>query len=100
MDVFFIQTNLDLLKLFYALADLEEKKLVTKKFAKKEIIITKRIMSSTKISSKVHKSSLHKIAISNLIHTRQLKKAIEDKIQNFENHKTWTYNNYLIIRRH
>lgn len=52
-------------------------------------------MLAIEISSKVYKPKTYGEVINNLIHGRQWKEAIEDEIQNLENHHTWEYNNLL-----
>ena len=49
-------------------------------------------MSATKISSKIHKSATYKKAIFDPIYFRRWKEAIEEEIQNLEDHYTWEYN--------
>lgn len=48
-------------------------------------------MSATEISSKIHKPMTYKQAISDPIHGHRWKEAIEEEIQNLENHHTWEY---------
>lgn len=57
-----------------------------------------KIMSVIKTSSKVYKPTTYKQMISNLVYTRQWKEAIEEEIQNLENHQMWEYN-YLLSNR-
>lgn len=48
-------------------------------------------MSATEVSSKIHEPRTYEEAISDPIHARQWKEAIEEEIQNLENHSTWEY---------
>lgn len=45
-------------------------------------------MSITETSSKIHKPKIYDEAVNNPIHGRRWQKAIEDKLQNLENHQT------------
>lgn len=45
-------------------------------------------MSATEISSKVHEPATYEEAISDPIHSRRWKEAIEEEIQNLEDHYT------------
>lgn len=48
-------------------------------------------MSMTKFSSKISKPISYNEAVNDLIHGRRWQEAIEDKLQNLENHQTWEY---------
>ena len=50
------------------------------------------VMSITESSSKIHEPKLYEEAVNDLIHGRQWQKAIEEELQNLENHRTWIYN--------
>lgn len=50
------------------------------------------------MSSRVYKLKTYKEVITNPIYYKQLKEAIEKKIQNLENHLTWEYD-YLLTNR-
>lgn len=56
-----------------------------------EVTRVEKIMSVTETSSKVHEPATYEEAISDPIHARQWKKAIEEEIQNLEDHQTWEY---------
>lgn len=71
VDTSSILADSDLLKSSFALVDPREKKLVTKKSAEESIVILKKIMSATKVSSKIYKPSLYEEVISDLMYTRQ-----------------------------
>ena len=75
------------------LADLREITPAAKESADKSAITIEKIMFATEKSSKVHKISLYEEVVSVPTYSRQYKEAIEDKIQNFEKHQTWEYNN-------
>lgn len=47
-----------------------------------------RIMSITETSSKIYEPATYEQAISDSIHSRQWKEAIEEEIQNLEDHQT------------
>lgn len=51
----------------------------------------KKTMSETEISSIVYKPLTYEQAVSDPIHGRRWKEAIEEEIQNLENHHTWEY---------
>ena len=51
----------------------------------------KAAMSMTKVSSKIHKPKLYDKTINDPIHDRQWRKAIEEELQNLENHQTCKY---------
>lgn len=93
VDTSSIPINSDSLEPSFASADSGEKKLVTEESAKGSIFTAEKIMSAIEVSSKVYKPSLYEKAISDPMHTRQWKEAIEDEIQNLENHQTWEYDN-------
>lgn len=57
------------------------------------ISINKKTISVTKVNSKIYKPRTYKKVMNNSIHSRRWKKAIEEKIQNFENHHIWEYDN-------
>ncbi len=48
-------------------------------------------MSMTESSSKIHKPTLYDEAVNNPIHGRCWREAIENELQNLENHQTWEY---------
>ena len=48
-------------------------------------------MLMTKAFSKIHKPKSYDKAINDPIHGRQWRKAIEEKLQNLENHQIWEY---------
>lgn len=48
-------------------------------------------MSATDVSSKIHEPSNYDEAISDPIHGRQWRKAIEEELHNLEQHNTWKY---------
>lgn len=93
VDTFSILTDSDSLEPNFALADPGRKKLVIKESVEENIVTIEKIMSATEVSSKVHLLSLYEKAISYLMHARQWKEVIEDKIQNLENYQTWEYDN-------
>ena len=49
-------------------------------------------MSITECSSKIRKPITYDKAINNPIHGRRWREAIEEELQNLENHQTWEYN--------
>lgn len=51
-------------------------------------IIIEKVMSATEVSSKVHELAIYEEVISNPVHLQCWKKAIQEKIQNLENHHT------------
>lgn len=63
---------------------------------KKNRINAEKVISATKISNKVCEPTIYEKAISNSIHSRRWKEAIEKHIQNLENHYTWKYNQLLL----
>lgn len=52
---------------------------------------TNTAMSATEVSSKIYKPSNHNETISDLIYGRQWGEAIEEELQNLEQHNTWEY---------
>ena len=48
-------------------------------------------MSMTESSSKIHEPTLYNAAVNDPIHGRRWREAIEDELQNLENHQTWEY---------
>ena len=62
-------------------------------------IIAEKAMSATKISCKIHKPKIYDEAINDPIHSRRWKEAIEDEIQNPENHHIWEYDNLSAGRK-
>ena len=46
-------------------------------------------MSMTEASSKIHEPKSYDEAINDPIHGRQWREAIEEELQNLENHQTW-----------
>lgn len=54
-------------------------------------IVVEKGMSAIKVSSKVHKSTTYEKAISNPVHSKRWKKAIQGEMQNLENQHTWEY---------
>lgn len=48
-------------------------------------------MSIAEMTSKIHEPSTYEEAISDPIHGRRWKEAIEEELQNLENHHTWEY---------
>ena len=48
-------------------------------------------MSMTKASSKIHEPKSYDEAISDPIHGRRWREAIEEELQNLKNHQTWEY---------
>lgn len=56
-------------------------------------------MSATKISGKVHKSTIYKTVISDLVHICQWRKVIKEELQNLKNYHTCKYNQLLANRR-
>ncbi len=52
---------------------------------------TDTAMSATEIKSKIHEPPNYDEAISDPVHGRQWKKAIEEKLHNLEQHNTWKY---------
>ena len=49
------------------------------------------VMSITEYSSKVHEPTSYEEATNDLIHGRRWREAIEEELQNLENHQTWEY---------
>ena len=52
---------------------------------------TETAMSITECSSKIHKPTSYNEAINDAIHGRRWREAIEEELQNLENHQTWEY---------
>lgn len=48
-------------------------------------------MSVTEVRSKIYEPKIYKEAMSDPLHSRQWKEAIEEEIQNLENHNIWEY---------
>lgn len=48
-------------------------------------------MSMTESSSKIHEPQSYDEAVNDPIHGRRWREAIEDELQNLENHQTWEY---------
>lgn len=55
---------------------------------KESDIVVEKAMSATEVSSKIYELAIYKKAISNPMHSWRWKKAIEEEIQNSENHYT------------
>lgn len=70
VDISFIIVDLDLLKSFFTSTDLRENKHATEEYAEESIIIIEKIIFTIKISSKIHKLSLYKEAMSEPMHAR------------------------------
>ena len=51
----------------------------------------KTTMSITECSSKIRKPTSFNKAINDAIHGQRWREAIEEELQNFENHQTWEY---------
>lgn len=51
-------------------------------------------MSLTETNSKIHEPKLYNKVIDDLIHSYYQKKAIEEELQNMENHQTWEYDKF------
>ncbi len=49
-------------------------------------------MSITESASKIYEPTSYDEAVNNQIHGRRWREAIEDELQNLENHQTWEYN--------
>lgn len=63
------------------------------------ITSAEKIMLATETSSKVYKPSTYKETISDRVHSRQWKEAIEEEIQNLEYHQTWEYDHLPADRK-
>lgn len=48
-------------------------------------------MSATETSSKIYEPKTYEEAMSDLVHSRQWREAIEEEIQNLEKDSTWEY---------
>lgn len=64
---------------------------MAKAFVNASLYIYATAMSATKISSKIYEPTLYEKAISNPVHGRQWREAIEEELQNLEPHNTWEY---------
>lgn len=64
-----------------------------------EIRVNEKIMSATETSSKVHEPRTYEEAVSDPIYARQWKEAIEEEIQNLENHQTWEFDHLPADRK-
>lgn len=78
--------------------------------SKKQIIIEKTsreilgkieeiIILIAESGSKIYKPILYNIAVNNPFHKQRWQKAIEDKLQNLENHQTWKYDELFLGRK-
>lgn len=68
----------------------EKKKSVDNKTAEATEMIEKA-MSATETSSKIYEPKTYEEAMSDLVHSRQWREAIEEEIQNLEKDSTWEY---------
>lgn len=66
---------------------------------KESDIVARKVISATEVSSKVYKLTTYKETISNPVHSQDWKEAIEEEIQNLENHHTWEYNHLSTGRK-
>lgn len=70
-----------------------------KKQMRKYSCLLKKIMSVTKVNSKIYKSKTYKEVILDPLYLRQWKKVIKKEIQKFENYNTWKYDKLLAKRQ-
>lgn len=56
-------------------------------------------MSMTKSISKIHEPTSYDEAVNDPIHGRRWREAIEDELQNLENHQTWEYDKLPLGRK-
>lgn len=56
-------------------------------------------MSITESSSKIHEPKKYEEAVNDLIHGRRRREAIQDELQNLENHYTWEYKQLPLGRK-
>ena len=56
-------------------------------------------MSMTESRSKIHEPTLYDKTVDDQIHGRRWQEAIENKLQNLENHQTWKYDQLLPGRK-